>query len=126
MNSRQKGARGEREAAALLRSLGFEARRGQQYNGVEGQDVVHSIPGVHIEVKRTETLSVYAAVAQAVTDAAGNLPVVLHKRNRKDWLFIVRAEDVLRFARVITEAGAARVSDASTNGTTRARTAPRP
>jgi len=126
VNSRQKGARGEREAAALLRSLGFEARRGQQYNGVEGQDVVHSIPGVHIEVKRTETLSVYAAVAQAVTDAAGNLPVVLHKRNRKDWLFIVRAEDVLRFARVITEAGAARVSDASTNGTTRARTAPRP
>lgn len=33
MNSRQKGAAGERELAKALRSHGFETRRGQQYCG---------------------------------------------------------------------------------------------
>ena len=33
MNSRNKGKRGEREFAALLREHGFDARRGQQFAG---------------------------------------------------------------------------------------------
>ena len=52
--SRDKGKRGERMARDYLRSLGYgDARRGQQYSGVEGRDVVvlESLPRVHIEVK---------------------------------------------------------------------------
>ena len=54
VNSRQKGKRGEREAANFLRSIGFEdARRTQQYNGEGLGDVIceESLPRVHIEVK---------------------------------------------------------------------------
>lgn len=36
MNSRAKGAKGERELASILRDYGYEARRGQQYSGANG------------------------------------------------------------------------------------------
>ena len=37
MNSRDKGKRGERELAAILKEYGYcEARRGQQYCGADG------------------------------------------------------------------------------------------
>lgn len=51
MNSRQKGAAGERELAKALRSHGFETRRGQQYCGSNGDADVVGLPGVHIECK---------------------------------------------------------------------------
>lgn len=53
VNSKQKGSRGEREAAEYLRGLGFaSARRTQQYNGDGKSDVVaDELPHVHIEVK---------------------------------------------------------------------------
>ena len=102
MNSRSKGKRGELEAAREIERIGLgAARRGQQFSGVEGKDVVHSIPGVHIEVKRVESLSLYPAVEQAIRDAGGDLPVVLHRRNRKPWLFVVRSEDLVEFARSV-------------------------
>jgi Holliday junction resolvase len=97
VNSRAKGARGELELSAFLRSRGFEARRGQQNSGgVDSPDVITDLPGIHPEVKRTETLSVYVAMAQAIRDAAGaKTPVVFHKRNHKEWLVILRADDFL-------------------------------
>lgn len=44
MNSNQKGKKGERELAAILKSYGYEdSRRGQQYCGSNGDaDVVWS------------------------------------------------------------------------------------
>lgn len=36
MNSRTKGAVGEREVASMLRGYGYKARRGQQYSGANG------------------------------------------------------------------------------------------
>jgi Holliday junction resolvase len=100
VNSRAKGARGERELAHFLRSRGFEARRGQQNKGgSDSPDVCHDIPGVHIECKRTETLNLYEAMAQAIRDAGPSLaPTVWHKRNNKEWLVILRAEDFLSYA----------------------------
>ena len=53
--SREKGKRGEREFASLCREYGYAARRGQQYCGVEGDDVI-GLPGIHAEVKRVERL----------------------------------------------------------------------
>lgn len=47
MNSRTKGAAGERELASKLREYGFEARRGQQYSGANGDADVVGLPQIH-------------------------------------------------------------------------------
>lgn len=102
MNSRRKGKRGELEWAAALRDLGFvKARRGQQFNGLGGEDVVDGIPGTHCEVKRTEALRLHEAMAQAVRDAGSAVPYVAHRRNRSEWLVVVRARDLLDLARLL-------------------------
>ena len=104
INGNQKGKAGEREAAALLKEYGFEARRGQQFSGGgDSPDVVHNIPGVHIEVKRTETLSLYKAMEQAREDCADKVPVVLHRRNGKEWLAIIPAKELLQLYRCIDD-----------------------
>jgi Holliday junction resolvase len=97
-NSRAKGIRGELEVAALLKEWGYEARRGQQYSGGgDSPDVVHNLPGFHIEVKRVEALNLYGALEQAKGDAKlSDAPVVFHKKNRKDWVVILGAEDFLQ------------------------------
>ena len=102
MNSRNKGKRGELEMAAFLRERGFDdARRGQQFKGGPGSPDVCGIPGLHIECKRVETLSLYSALAQACRDAGdtGSVPVVLHRRNGKQWVAILGADDFLRIWR---------------------------
>lgn len=96
--SKQKGKRGELEAAALLREYGFEAERGQQYKGGPGSpDLVHSIPYVHIEVKRAEKLDLYGALDQAAADAGdrGKVPLVLHRKNDRPWIAVLYADDLL-------------------------------
>lgn len=100
-HQRRKGKVGEREAAkALSEATGHECRRGQQYNGLEGQDVV-GIPGVHIECKRTEKLSLYPAMQQARRDADGKVPVVVHRKNKEEWVLIVPVSEVKRFCECV-------------------------
>ena len=96
LRSRNKGKRGEREAAAEIRRLfRVEACRGRQFAGSENSpDIRTSIPRVHFEVKRAETLRLYDALNQAIADAGPNIPVVLHKQNRHPWIAIVRLEDL--------------------------------
>ena len=95
--SRRKGVVGELEAAKeLVRLFGCEARRGKQFQGGEDSpDVKHSIAGISVEVKRCEKLSLYAAVEQAEDDAGEDeVPIVLHRRNNKPWLAIVKLDDL--------------------------------
>jgi hypothetical protein len=90
--SRQKGKRGEREAAAELGAiLGVTARRGVQYQGgPDSPDVVLEGVPIHVEAKRTERLSLWAAIEQAKADApTGSVPVVWHKANRRESVVIV-------------------------------------
>ena len=85
--SRDKGKRGEREVALILREHGFEARRGQQYCGANGDADVVGVPGLHIEVKRTEKFRMYEALDQARNDAREDeLPVVFTRKNNCDWV----------------------------------------
>lgn len=96
INSRQKGARGERELASVLREYGFEgARRGQQFSGLNGDaDVVDAIPNIHIECKRVENLNIYNAMEQSKRDARQNeLPAVFHRKNNKNWLVTMELKD---------------------------------
>lgn len=94
--SRNKGKTGERELANILKAHGYDARRTQQYCGANGDADVVGLPGVHIEVKRTESLSLYTALEQAESDAReGEIPVVFHRRNRKRWVAIMELENFL-------------------------------
>lgn len=96
MNSKRKGAVGERELARFLRENGHEARRGRQYSGnPDSPDVVSSLEGFHIECKRTERFNVWAAMQQAAGDAGEKTPVVFARRNRSRWLAVVPAEAFL-------------------------------
>ncbi len=96
INSRDKGARGEREFAEYLRSKGWEAKRGQQHaGGTDSPDVIHNVPDVHFEIKRVETLQIHAAMAQAKRDCGDKVPVVAHKRNRGEWLVTMSADEYL-------------------------------
>ena len=97
-NGNAKGKAGEREFAKLLRDLGVEARRGQQYSGGgDSPDVVSSLPGVHWGVKRVEALRLWDSLAQARDDApTGSIPVVAHRANRRDWVAILPAADLVR------------------------------
>lgn len=93
MNSREKGKRGEREFVKVCRDNGYDCRRGQQYNGLDGQDVV-GLPGIHIEVKRVERLNIEEAMAQSLRDTKeGEIPIVAHRKNNCEWLITMKAED---------------------------------
>lgn len=100
MNSRNKGARGERELARKLREYGYGCRRGQQYSGANGDADVVGLPGVHIECKRVEKLNLYDAMAQAKRDARpGEKPVVFWRRNNHKWLMVTEIDDGMEFYR---------------------------
>jgi Holliday junction resolvase len=98
LNSRQKGASGEREFAKLLRDAGLEgARRGQQFSGSkDSPDVVcDALTGVHFEVKRVQAGNLYDWLKQAIRDADGKMPVVAHRKNQREWVAIVPMKDMI-------------------------------
>ena len=96
MNSRQKGARGERELAGILRDYGYDTRRGQQYSGANGDADVVGLPGVHIECKRAERGNLYDFMSQARRDAReGEMPVVMWRRNNCKWLVVLELDDYM-------------------------------
>lgn len=93
---REKGKAGEREVAKILKDRGYDARRGQQYCGAAGDADVIGLPKIHLEVKRTETCRLYDYYEQAEYDAKkGEIPVVVHRQSRKNWLAIMDFEDFL-------------------------------
>ena len=96
-NSRRKGAAGERELANILKGYGYDARRGQQYSGANGDADVVGLPGVHIECKRVEALNIDKAMEQAVSDAReGEIPAVFHRKNGKGWKVTLRLEEFMQ------------------------------
>lgn len=94
MNSREKGKRGELEVAHLLQKYGYDARRGQQYAGSNGDPDVVGLPGIHIEVKRVEKLNIDDALQQSIRDAKdAEIPVVMHRKNRTEWKVTMLFDD---------------------------------
>jgi hypothetical protein len=111
VNSRSKGKRGELEAAQAWRALIGSARRGQQFHGGPDSPDLVVMEGIHVEVKRVEQGNPYGWMDQAVTDAGSSVPLVLHRRNKKPWLAIVRLEDLPRLAALLGEANGRSVPD---------------
>ncbi len=102
--SRRKGAAGEREAAAKLNEvLGTRFHRGRQYHGGhDSPDLAGDLPGLNVEVKRTECLSLYKALRQAQQDAdVAQVPVVMHRANGKPWVLIVEVDQLIRLLDVV-------------------------
>jgi len=96
INSRAKGAKGERELANKLKDYGYNCRRGQQFSGLEGEDVV-GLKGIHIECKRVERLDLYSAMYQSKKDAKeGQLPAVFHRKNNYKWLVTMELDDWIK------------------------------
>ena len=94
INSRQKGAAGERELSGKLREYGYDTRRGQQYCGANGDADVIGLLGIHIECKRVEKLNLYDAMSQAISDSKeGEKPTVFHRKNHCEWLVTMRLSD---------------------------------
>lgn len=103
MNSRRKGAVGERELAKYLRDRGFAARRGQQFQGSpDSPDIAtqdEDLDRFHIECKRVEKGNLYDWLSQAIGDCGARIPLVVHRRNNSDWVVILRLNDFLDMIR---------------------------
>jgi Holliday junction resolvase len=98
INSRAKGARGERAWRDVLRANGFMARRGQQFCGSpDSPDVIcEALACLHWEVKNVEKLNIWDALDQARRDAGPSaLGVVAFTRN--NWPFYVAMRDEIFF-----------------------------
>lgn len=94
--SRDKGARFERQIASYFREYGYEnAHRTAQFCGKTGQAAdVEGIPGIHIECKHCERMTLYDWIDQAVRDTKDDSkPVVIHKANNKPILVTMRLDD---------------------------------
>lgn len=97
MNSRTKGKRGELEAAHILKKYGYDARRGQQFSGANGDPDVVGLPDIHLEIKRVEKLNIDDALQQSIRDARdAEIPVVMHRKNRTEWKITMLFEDWIK------------------------------
>lgn len=98
VNCKKKGSRGELELANKLKEFGFNARRSQQYAGINNDsDVVCTeLASYHIECKRVQNLNVDKAIDQATRDCGDKTPVVIHRKNNRPWLVTMYLEDWLK------------------------------
>lgn len=86
INSKAKGKKGELEVAHIMQGYGFDARRSQQFAGINGDADVVGVPHLHLEVKRTEKLRLDEAMEQSIRDAREDeIPIVVHRKDRQPW-----------------------------------------
>lgn len=96
INSKVKGKNGELEFSNLCKKHGFNTRRSVQYAGINNDADIVGIEGVHIEVKRVESLNLTKAMDQAIRDKRDDeIPIVAHRKNREEWKVTMLAEDWL-------------------------------
>ena len=81
--------------AAIFTAAGYPAHRNEQRfkGGYNNPDVsAEGLERYHFEVKRVERLNIAEAMRQATADAAGRVPVVVHRRSREPWLITLPLE----------------------------------
>jgi len=97
INSRQKGAAGEREVATILREeLKLEIHRNWQQQAAEGGADLSGVPGWAIEIKRGKNIRLSDAWQQAATQAARtkSKPVLIYRFDRQDWFAMMSFFDL--------------------------------
>jgi Holliday junction resolvase len=90
LNSRSKGAVGERELADELVRLGMMARRTVQYSGKSGDaaDLVVDGLALHVECKRTEQIRMDQWLEQVKRDCNGRPWIICMRQSRRPWLVV--------------------------------------
>lgn len=99
MNSAKKGATAEREVMDYLNRRGHDVRREGTKTFGRVPDL-YNLPGLHLEVKRAERLSLPAWIEQSERDAAAFLdgvPVVIFRQSREPWRIVLRLEDFMQY-----------------------------
>lgn len=98
-SQRDKGARGEREVAAIFRAHGFDCDRTPNSGGLRIKGDLHGDVPAHVEVKRQETLRLPLWWRQAVAESDGAVPVLAFRQNGSEWLAVVRLETLAAMLR---------------------------
>ena len=76
----------------------YFGREGLTREGANSSADVVGLPGIHIEAKAVEKLNLYDAYEQSMRDSReGEVPVVIHKKNRKTILITMSLSDFLDF-----------------------------
>lgn len=98
INSRNKGKRNELLLAHKFQEYGFDARRSQQFAGINGDADVVGVPYLHVECKAVQKLNLDKAMEQSQRDSReGEIPVVVHRKDRQDWRITMTLEDFMPF-----------------------------
>jgi hypothetical protein len=96
INSKRKGKVGELQIAKILREAGYtDARRGVQYEGGSSSADVIGLPGFHIEVKFCKLFDGYNWMEQAKRDADLDTPVVVWRKDKKQWMVLMELDEFL-------------------------------
>ena len=98
MNSRRKGANGEREVCEILnQELGWAVKRNLSQSRDGGWDI--EIAQFRIEVKRRKKLMVHEFMEQASKSAGEATPVVLMRADGEEWLLMMKLSDAMPLIR---------------------------
>lgn len=96
VNSRQKGARGERDARDAVREHWNSPKciRAAQANGAFSADLLHALPNAHVEVKRYKRIAALKFYRQAQRDCGSELPIVLMREDGDtNWFVLFKIQD---------------------------------
>lgn len=91
-------------ARELARLFGVQSCRGRQFKGGPDSPDVLGLPGVHVECKRAEYLSLYNALEQAERDRDWEeIPMVCHRKNHRRWVVICYLDDLPALVKGLVE-----------------------
>jgi hypothetical protein len=99
INVRNKGAAGEREAANLWKSEGYNARRGtrQSQDAAGEPDVVlEDHPDIWLEIKRGSQTKPFAALEQASLVCKNRMPIAMVRNDGGKWQISMYLYDYCR------------------------------
>jgi len=106
-SGRRKGAAGELEVVHLLQDHGWRNARRTSDGRTQAQrgDIVNGPAGCCVEVKRQERLNVPAALRRLGKDAGQDIPVLVHRPSRSEWMATLPMAELLPLLR-LREVGA--------------------
>jgi hypothetical protein len=100
LNSRSKGKRAELELCKMLTPHWPQACRNLDQFSTDKRDILN-VPGLHIQAKHVESLNIWKALNQAITEAdPKDVPVVAFKRNRSPWFAALELDELIPLLRL--------------------------
>jgi hypothetical protein len=100
VNSRAKGKRAELALAQILSPYWPDVCRNLDQFTKDKRDLLNCA-GVHWQVKHVESLNIWRALDQAITEAAStDIPVVAFKRNRSPWFAALELDELIPLLRL--------------------------